>query len=145
MKIIIPVGSQEREIFQRIGRAPFFAVYENDTFVELRVNSHAASHDHHTEGEGHGGHHHGKGEGRGGHHHHEGPMEAYSKEEVAHHKKDLGNLKDINCALSRAIGPNMKEALESSGIKVIKIRKKDGEYADEVIENYFAGTLSKAV
>jgi predicted Fe-Mo cluster-binding NifX family protein len=134
VKIIIPVGSQEREIFQRIGRAPFFAVYENENFVELRVNSHAQSHDHEGHGQDHSGH----------HHHDEATMETYSKEEVAHHKKDLGNLTDIECALTRAIGPNMKEALELSGIKVIKIRKKDGDTSDEVIRKYFAGTLSKA-
>jgi len=44
MKIVIPVGSAEREIYQRIGRAPFFAVYNDAEFIELRVNTHAASH-----------------------------------------------------------------------------------------------------
>jgi len=72
-------------------------------------------------------------------------MEAYSKEEVAHHKKDLSNILDIDRVMTRAIGPNMKEAFELSGIKVIKIRKKDGETSDEVIKNYMAGNLSKAV
>lgn len=143
MKIVIPVGSAEREIFQRIGRAPFFAVYDDARFMELRVNTHADSHEHEAHGGGHGSGHSG-GHGGGGHHH-DGPMEAYSKEEVAHHKKDLSNILDIDMVMTRAIGPNMKEAFELSGTKVLKIRKKDGETSDEVIRNYVAGTLSKAV
>jgi predicted Fe-Mo cluster-binding NifX family protein len=113
MKIAVPVADETRTIFTRVGRAPFFAIFEDGKFVELRVNHHAASH--HDEEESH-------------------HVEEHSKDEVEHHRKDLHNLLDIDILLARAVGPNMKEALELSGIKVVKIRKKDGEMADEVIE-----------
>ena len=68
----------------------------------------------------------------------EEPMDSYSPEEVELHRKDLENLADVDVMLARAVGPNMKEALELAGINVVKIRKKDGESADEVVQNYLA-------
>jgi predicted Fe-Mo cluster-binding NifX family protein len=63
-------------------------------------------------------------------------MDSYSPEEVELHRKDLANLADVDAMLCRAVGPNMKGALELSGIEVVKIRKRDGEMADEVVRNY---------
>lgn len=125
VKIAVPVSAQERQIHARTGMAPYFAVYVDGTFTELRPNAHAASHAQEGHGNGHG-------HGHGGA---ESP-EPYSKEEVEHHRQDLGNLQDIDVILTRAVGPNMKEALESVGIKVVKIRKADGDTADAAIANY---------
>jgi predicted Fe-Mo cluster-binding NifX family protein len=63
-------------------------------------------------------------------------MDTYSAEEVELHRKDLANLADVDVILARAVGPNMKEALELSGIEVVRIRKQDGERADEVVRGY---------
>ena len=142
MKIAVPIEADSRTIFTRVGRAPRFAIYEEGIFVETRPNLHAHSHGHEEERPGHGkGHGHREGHGGGhGHGEHRGrhgeAFEAYSPEEVELHRKDLGNLKDIDVILCRAVGPNMKEALELSGIKVARIRKKDGESADEAVANY---------
>ena len=151
MKIAVPVHDEGLEIFVRVGRAPWFAIFEDETFQELRPNNHTHIHDHegghHNGGHGHGGgagrgHGHGKehGHGFGSEHFHadEEPMDTYSAEEVELHRKDLDNLSDIDTILARAVGPNMKEALELSGIHVVKIRKKDGEKADEVVRGYLA-------
>jgi len=157
MKIAVPVHAESREVFVRVGRAPRFAIYEDGGFVEYRPNHHTHEHDHHgghhDGGHGHGthdGHNQGRGMGRGrggGHGHGQGfgaeefghgeePMDTYSAEEVELHRKDLENLVDVDVMLARAVGPNMKEALELAGIDVVKIRKKDGESADEVVGNY---------
>jgi len=157
MKIALPVHETTQEVFVRVGRAPRFAIYEDGVFVEYRPNRHTHEHDHeggpHDGGHGHGrhdghrqgmGHGHGMGHGRG---HGRGfgaeelgadeePMDAYSPKEVELHRKDLDNLADIDVMLARAVGPNMKEALELSGIEVVKIRKKDGEHADEAVRSY---------
>ena len=148
MKIAVPVHDEKREIFIRVGRAPYFAVYEEGNFKELRPNLHSHEHDHEG-GSHHGAHRHGqggRGRGRGpgggfGSEHFttdEEPMDAYSPEEVELHRKDLGNLADVDIMLCRAVGPNMKEALELSGIQVVKIRKKEGELADQIVENYLS-------
>ena len=158
MKIAVPVHDKELEVFVRVGRAPLFAIYENGHFLELRPNNHTHEHDYeegkHDGGHGHGtgnqsgqgrhiSHGRGHGQGFGAEHIHteEEPMDSYSAEEVELHRKDLNNLSDIDTILARAVGPNMKEALELSGIHVVKIRKKDGENAEEVVKNYLA-TLS---
>jgi len=169
MKIAIPVHETSREVFVRVGRAPRFAIYEDGTFVEYRPNHHTHEHDHHggphEGGHGHGlhdGHRqglgHGRGHGRGMGHQAGGgrgrgfgaeefgmdeePMDTYSPEEVELHRKDLANLADVDVMLARAVGPNMKEALELSGIEVVKIRKKDGEDADAAIKNYLGAKSS---
>ena len=140
-KIAVAVKDENQEIFVRVGRAPWFAIFEEGVFAELRPNKHAASHDHEG-GEHAAGHGHGKGMGGGGHgHHHEhdhdhAGMEAYSAEEVELHRKDLENLSDIDVILVRAIGPNMKEALELNGIEIVKMRKKDGDTAKALAEKY---------
>ncbi len=157
MKIAVPVHEESQEVFVRVGRAPRFAIYEDGVLVEYRPNRHTHEHDHHG-GQHDGGHGHGRHDGhRQGHGHGRGqrrgdkdgrgfgveelgtdeePMDAYSPEEVELHRKDLDNLADVDVMLARAVGPNMKEALELSGIEVVKIRKKDGEHADEAVKNY---------
>ncbi len=145
MKIAVPVHDENLEVFARAGRAPWFAIFEEGVFRELRPNKHTHTHDHegghhHREG-GHGlGHGRGRGDRRGAEHFHadEAPMDTYSPEEVELHRKDLENLSDVDILLTRAVGPNMKEALELGGIRVVKIRKKDGEEADEVVRGYLA-------
>jgi len=144
MKIAVPIEEKSRTVFTRVGRAPRFAIYEDGVWVEYRPNLHAQSHEHddgsHGHGAGHGrgmGHGRGEGHGQGKHHgHREEAFEAYSSEEVEHHRKDLRNLSDIDLILCRAVGPNMKEALELSGIEVVKVRKKEGETSDELVANY---------
>ena len=141
-KIAVAVAGKNLEIFVRVGRAPWFAIFEEGKFVELRPNKHAASHDHegghHGGGQGHG---RGMGGGHGGQHHHDhdhdhGGMEEYSAEEVELHRKDLENLSDVDVILVRAMGPNMKEALELHGIEIVKMRKKDGTTAEAFVEKY---------
>lgn len=126
MKIAVAVHNKDLEIFVRVGRAPWFAIFEEGAFVELRPNKHAASHDHE-------GGHHGGGQG---HHHEHAHTEEHSPEEVELHRKDLENLSDVDVILVRAMGPNMKEALELHGIEIVKMRKKDGEKASELVEKY---------
>ena len=154
MKIAVPVEDGDRKIFARVGRAPFFAIYEEGTFKELRPNLHSHEHDHeggphygaHRHGQGGGGRGRGRGTGGGFGSEHFGadeePMDAYSPEEVELHRKDLGNLADVDVMLCRAVGPNMKAALELNGIEVIKIRKKEGETADQVVENYLSQKIT---
>lgn len=139
-RIAVAVKDENLEIFVRVGRAPWFAIFEEGVFVELRPNKHAASHDHEG-GHGHGG---GHGSGHGQHHHdaehdHAG-MEEHSPEEVELHRKDLENLSDVDVILVRAMGPNMKEALELNGIEIIKMRKKDGETAGALVQKYLLST-----
>jgi predicted Fe-Mo cluster-binding NifX family protein len=127
-KIAVGVHGKDMEIFVRVGRAPWFAIFEESKFVELRPNNHASSHDHE-------GGHHGGGHGHGHSHKHE-PTEAHSPQEVELHRKDLENLSDIDVILVRAIGPNMKEALELNDIEIVKMRKSDGNTAEELIQKY---------
>ncbi len=114
MKIVVPVDKDKKTIVTKTGQCSYFAVYENEKVVDFIPNSH-----HNGEGK----HYH----GGGGHHH--------------SHKKDVLNLKGCDLILLRAVGESMKEALQSIGLKVKKIRKKDGETADEVVKNYLAGNI----
>jgi len=138
MKILIPVEGESQRVYTRMGHAPFFAVYEDGDFLELRENIHAKSHE--EEHVGYHGQHWREGRGQGKRHRHGGDreiaLEPYSKEEVEHHRRDLNNIADVDVVLTRAVGPNMKEALELLGLKVVKIRKTLGESAGEVVANY---------
>ena len=120
MKLAIPVFDENLEIFERTGQAPFFAIFEDDKFLELRVNpKHSHSHDHHDHD------HHGKGE-----------------EHTNEHKHQVSSaLPDVDKVLVRRVGPNMQEALKEAGIEIVKIRKKHGDKADEVINLYLKGEL----
>ena len=109
MKIVLAVDEDKQTIVKRTGQSAYFAIYEDATLIELIPNKH---HD-------------------GGHHSH--------KEHEAHtnsHRKDVEALKECDIILVQAVGENMKEALESVGLKVKKIRQKHGTTADEVIKNF---------
>ncbi len=155
MRIAVPVHEESQEVFVRVGRAPRFAIYEDGVLVEYRPNRHTHEHDHHggphdggyehgrhdghRQGMGHGrGERHGRGFGAGELGADEEPMDTYSPEEVELHRKDLENLADVDMMLARAVGPNMKEALELSGIEVVKIRKKEGDTADEAVKSFLS-------
>jgi predicted Fe-Mo cluster-binding NifX family protein len=119
IKVAVPVEGENLEIVTRTGRAPFFAIYEFDgnefKLLELNENTHAGEHEHEHE------------------HEHQ---EEHTADEVEHHHKHVkaSKVDDCDYIVVRALGPNMKDALELAGVKIIKISKKDGEKADEVLE-----------
>jgi predicted Fe-Mo cluster-binding NifX family protein len=118
MKIAVPVEGENLKIVQRTGRAPFFAIFEYDgnefKLVSLNENTHAGEHEHS-----------------------EGHEEEHTEDEVAHHHKHVKASKLSGCdyIVVRGLGPNMKDALEMEGIKIIKVRKDMGEYAPDILEN----------
>lgn len=120
IKIAVAVEGENLKIVTRTGRAPYFAIFEFDgekfNLISLNENTHSKEHEH---GHGHG--------------HHE---EQHSEDEVKHHHRHLktSKISDCNYIIIRGLGPNMKDALELAGIKPIKVSKKDGEYALEVLE-----------
>ncbi|MEO1937345.1 MAG: NifB/NifX family molybdenum-iron cluster-binding protein [Sulfurimonas sp.] len=124
MKIVLAVDEDKKTIVTRTGQSAYFAIYEDDKFVDLIPNKH---HD--------GGHH----AHRHNHEHDHGGMghEAHTNS----HRKDVEALQGCDIILVRAVGENMREALESIGLKIKKIRKKDGENADEVVKNFLAGNI----
>ena len=126
MKIVVPVDTDKSTIIKRTGRAPFYAIYENETAIAYVENQHAKEEE---EEEDHR-HRHGH---EGGAHHHEG--------EGNHHRKDVANLRGCDVILAQAVGEQMKEALEHADIKIVKLSKYDGTHANEVVANYLAGTL----
>jgi predicted Fe-Mo cluster-binding NifX family protein len=117
MKVAVPVEGENLKIVTRTGRAPFFAIFEfnGDEFklIELNENTHANEHEHEHEGQ-----------------------EEYTADEVEHHHKHVkaSKVDDCNYIVIRAVGPNMKDALAKSGVKIIKVKKNDGEYALEALE-----------
>ena len=119
MKIAVPVSGENLEIFTRTGRAPYFAIFEFDgnefKLIGLNENTHAHEHEE-------------------GHEH--GHQEAHTQDEVEHHHKHVkaSKIEDCDYIVVRALGPNMEDALKLAGIKVIKVRKSDGENALEVLE-----------
>ncbi|GAX87737.1 conserved hypothetical protein [Lebetimonas natsushimae] len=118
MKVAVPVEGENLKIAQRTGRAPYFAIFEYDgndfKLLSLNENTHAGEHDHE-----------------------EGHQEEHSKNEVAHHHKHVkaSKLEGCDYIIVRGLGPNMKDALEMEGIKIIKVRKDAGENALEILEN----------
>ncbi len=117
MKVAVPVKDESLEIVTRTGRAPYFAIFEcNENgckLVSLNENTHAHEHEHEH-----------------------GHQEEHTSDEVAHHHKHVkaSRLSGVDYIVVRAIGPNMEDALKMEGIKIIKVSKKDGERADEVLE-----------
>ena len=117
MKIALPVYGENLEIFTRTGRAPYFAIFEFDgnefKLVALNENTHAKEHE---EGDNH--------------------QEEHTSDEVEHHHKHVKASKIADCdyIVVRAIGPNMEEALKKAGVKIIKVKKSDGDNALEVLE-----------
>jgi len=122
MKVAVPVSGENLEIVTRTGRAPFFAIFEFDgnEFKLLGLNENTHSHEHEEE-HGHGNEHH---------------QEEHTQDEVEHHHKHVkaSKIEDCDYIVVRAVGPNMEDALKLAGVKLIKVRKKDGENALEVLE-----------
>ena len=110
MKIVVPVDADKQTVTKRTGQAAYFAVYEDIDFVKLVPNAHGGDHLHH----------HGMGK----------------ETHVQTHRKDVVNLQGCDVILLRAVGEHMKEALESVGLKVKKIRQKDGKTVQEVVNNF---------
>jgi len=126
MKIVVAVDIDKQTIVKKTGQAAFFAIYENEKVVDFIPNRH---------GEGN----HGIGNPQGGaHHKHENMQDG---EHTNEHKKDVMGLVGCDVILVQAVGENMREALESLGLKVQKIRKKDGATADEVVQNFLNDNL----
>ena len=118
MKIVVAVDIDKQTIVKKTGQAAFFAIYENEKVVDFIPN-------HHGEGN------HGTGNPQGG---------AYHKHENEHRKGVMG-LVGCDVILVQAVGENMREALESIGLKIKKIRKKDGVTAQEAVENFLADNI----
>jgi len=122
MKVAVPVNGENLEIFTRTGRAPFFAIFEFDgnefKLLGLNENTHAHEHEekHEKENERH--------------------QEEHTTDEVEHHHKHVkaSKIEDCDYIVVRAVGPNMADALKLAGVKVIKVSKKDGDNALEVLE-----------
>ncbi len=130
MKIAVAVDTDKETIVKKTGQAAFFAIYEDDKLINFISNRH---------GEGN----HGEGNPQGGafhkpNHSHQGMENGAHTNE---HKKDASKLVGCDVILVQAIGENMREALESIGLKIKKIRKKDGITADEVIKNFLADNI----
>ena len=119
MKIVVAVDSDKETIVKKTGQAAFFAIYEDGKILEFVQNGH-----------GHGNH--GEGNPQGGAHH----KHMQEAEHTSSHKKDVMGLSGCDIILVQAVGENMKDALESIGLKVKKIRQKHGSTADEVVKNF---------
>ena len=63
------------------------------------------------------------------------------EEHTNSYRKDVASLKGCDIILVQAVGENMKEALESIGLKIKKIRQKHGATAYEVIANFLSGNI----
>lgn len=120
MKIAVPVKDKTLEVFVRTGRAPFFAIFEYNgcefKLLGLNENTHAKEEEE-NEQNGH-------------------QEENHYEDEVAHHHKHVkaSKIEDCDYLVTRAIGPNMGKALNLAGVKVVKVRKKDGENALELLK-----------
>ena len=122
MKIVVAVDEDKQTIVKRTGQSAFFAIYEDEKCVEYVPNKH---HD-------------------GGRHEHKHESNHSPVEHEAHtnsHTKDVQGLKGCDVILVQAIGENMKEALDSVGLKVKKVREKHGATADELVKNFLAGKI----
>jgi predicted Fe-Mo cluster-binding NifX family protein len=126
MKIVLAVDEDKKSIVKRTGQSAYFAVYEDEKLIDLVPNKH---HD--------GGHH--------AHSHHgvDGYNDMRDQEHTNSHRKDVEALQGCDVFLVQAVGENMREAIESVGMKVEKIRKKHGSTADEVVKNFLSGNITK--
>lgn len=122
MKIVVPVDTDKTTIFKRTGQAPFFAIFNDSTLESFVENGHA---------------HEGRNHGEGYEHDHD----ENDEEHVGHHKKDMEPLQGCDVILVQAMGEHMKEALDSLGIKIQKIRKKDGIFAHEAVANFLQNKI----
>ena len=116
IKVAVPVEGENLVMVTRTGRAPYFAIFEFDgnEFKLLKLNENTHAHEHH----------------------HEEHTEEHTKDEIEHHHKHVkaSKLSGVDYIVVRALGPNMEEALKMEGIKIIKVSKKDGENAFEILE-----------
>lgn len=124
MKIVVAVDKDKKTIVARTGQSAYFSIYEDDKFVELLPNKH---HD--------GGHH--------AHTHNHEHNHSHEEHEVHtnSHRKDVQSLQGCDVILVRRVGENMREALESIGVKIKKVREKHGDSADEIIKNFLDGNI----
>ncbi|MBU0632050.1 dinitrogenase iron-molybdenum cofactor [bacterium] len=118
MKIAVPVDVDKESIFKKTGQAPFFAIFNGDEAIRFEANSHHThdAHEHDEHDENH-------------------------EEHVGAHKKDISGLKGCDVILVQAVGEHMREALESLGIRIKKIRKKDGLTAIEAVKNFLENRI----
>jgi len=114
MKIAIPVEGESLIIVERTGQAPYFALFNDNSFDRIVEAPQGHAHDHDD------------------HHHDHGDDEAH----IEGHGKSLANLADVELMLVRMIGTHMRAAVERAGIGIKKIRAKHGERADEAVENF---------
>ena len=119
MKRAVPVFNNNLEIFERTGQTPFFAIFENEKFIELRENP---KHSHH-------------------HHEHNQNHEHNEEHTNEHRNQVITALFDVDEILLRKVGEHMQNALKQENVKIIKIRKKHGDKANEVIQKYINGGL----
>ena len=126
MKIVLAVDEDKQTIVKRTGQSVYFGIYEDDKLIDIVPNKH---HD--------GGHHAHRHHDHEEHDHHGMSPEAHTNS----HRKDVEALKGCDIMLVQALGENMKEALESVGLKVKKIRQKHGATADEVVKNFLNGNI----
>ena len=108
MKIVVAVDMDKKTIFKRTGQAVYFAIYEDDKVVNFIKNNHNEN---------------------------EEDKQIHS-EHILGHKKSIMGLQGCDIFLVQAVGEHFQEALDSIGLKVKKIRKKDGITADEVVKNF---------
>jgi len=121
MKIVLAVDEDKQTVVKRTGQSAYFAIYEDDKILKYVPNRHHDGGQHAYKKQNHGNR----------------ADEAYTNS----HAKDVASLKNCDIILVQAVGENMKETLESIGLKVKKIRQKHGTTADEVIQNFLSGNI----
>lgn len=124
MKIVVAVGEDKQTIIKRTGQSAFFAIYEEGQEIKYVPNKH------------HDGGHHGHTHNHEHNHSHE-EHEAHTNS----HRKDVQGLNGCDIILVQAVGENMKEALNSIGLNVKKVREKHGATADELVNNYLNNNI----
>lgn len=124
MKIAVPVYEDGLRVYRRTGRAPYFAIFENEDFSELRKNIHAYAHEKieikQLDGQIK------KVEAK----------EEYSQKEIEKHKKDFALLQDCDIILAMALGKNLTQALALLELKTAKINNKENKIAKQVVDNF---------
>jgi predicted Fe-Mo cluster-binding NifX family protein len=113
MKIAVPVEMDNLTIETRTGQAEFFAIFEDNKFIELRENpKHSHSHTHQN----------------------------HNEEHTNEHKNQVAvALNDVDVIIVRMVGEHMAEALEDANIEIVTVHQDDGEKADEVVKKYLEG------
>ena len=115
MKIVIAVDNDKQTIVKKTGQAAYFVIYQDENILEYIENNH----------------------GKGNHNH----DRMTETEHTSAHAKDVVGLKGCDIILVQAVGENMRISLEEIGLKIKKVRKKDGETADELIKNFLANGI----